>query len=636
MSNVLWRWADPSGKQRRVKLDELRSALAGGLVAPNTPVWKPGWKAWRPAQEVPELQGGETPPPANGDGVPDIPPPPLAVLAVQHDFEAEAERMSNVPEEEPPPPPSYVPLPAKGGSVPTMIGGSGVVVTAPGKSIPPPPAKASAIPTQIGLPPPPEIKALAEQRAAAKDDGIEELSAADLFEEVPSMPSTSAAEASGIDGEIPRRDARWLLQQLKADIAEIRAKRPPKNKGLVVVAGLVSLCVVILFLAIMSSILGAIFGSKDDAVASSSASASASSSEPPSVATTSETTPATAPSPEEPKPAAAAAAPRALGGCTTTGDPKLVSARAVITGGLEATVTQNGLAIGFATSAREGVAQWFESNTVSRVRGNADVRHVTPMILGGKAIAMLDFDRRGDRLQMRRVVPSGSLFDVGVADNAIMWAPHGTSSVAKLFDLEGEGPVEALRAVPLDGQKGVALAFRRGGSVYVGAAVGDAVLEPKSGLARITGSGQVGSPAVATSGDALMVAFADRAPDQEEWQVRFARTTLGQAPGESVVLALPEGGPGGQAMSPAIASLGGGAFLLAWTEGPVANHQVRAIAMDSDGRAAGSALTISAPGVNAGQPQAAVGPDGKGVVAFLVAKGKSYEVHATPISCASK
>jgi hypothetical protein len=306
----------------------------------------------------------------------------------------------------------------------------------------------------------------------------------------------------------------------------------------------------------------------------------------------------------------------------------------VITGGLEVNATPSGLAIGYAASPRDGVAQWFESALVARAfRLPGDVRRVTPMILGGRPSALADVDRKGDRLQLRRVVASTSLIDVGIADNAVVWAPHGTSSVAKLFELEGEGPVEALRAVPLSGTKGVAVAFRRGGAVFAGVATGDAVLEPKGSLASIAGLGQVGSPAIAASGDDVMLAWADRPQGQEEWQVRLARMTIGDKPGDATTFAIPEGGLGAQAMSPALAPLGGGRFLLSWTEGPVASHQVRAVAIGADGRASGTAMAISASGVNAGQPQAAVNADGKGVVAFLVAKGKNYEVHAAPIAC---
>ena len=81
----MWRWADPQGAQRRVRLDELRAALAGGVIAPNTPVWKPGWSEWQPAHEVPELASTSI---ASSNGVVmNIPPPPLAVVAVQKEFE---------------------------------------------------------------------------------------------------------------------------------------------------------------------------------------------------------------------------------------------------------------------------------------------------------------------------------------------------------------------------------------------------------------------------------------------------------------------------------------------------------------------------------------------------------------------
>ena len=86
MSNDLWRWADPDGQQRRVRLDELRAALAGGHIAPNTPVWRAGWRTWQSAHEVPELTSSALSA-ANGV-VPNIPPPPLAMVAMQHEFEA--------------------------------------------------------------------------------------------------------------------------------------------------------------------------------------------------------------------------------------------------------------------------------------------------------------------------------------------------------------------------------------------------------------------------------------------------------------------------------------------------------------------------------------------------------------------
>ena len=117
-NEIIWRWADPSGQQRTVRFDELRAALAGGLIAPNTPVWKPGWTGWQAAHEVPELTTSALSA-ANGV-VPNIPPPPLAVLAVQHEFERKVgdsfsppPMHAATPSAEPPPPPPYVPAPVK-------------------------------------------------------------------------------------------------------------------------------------------------------------------------------------------------------------------------------------------------------------------------------------------------------------------------------------------------------------------------------------------------------------------------------------------------------------------------------------------------------------------------------------------
>jgi hypothetical protein len=65
-------------------------------------------------------------------------------------------------------------------------------------------------------------------------------------------------------------------------------------------------------------------------------------------------------------------------------------------------------------------------------------------------------------------------------------------------------------------------------------------------------------------------------------------------------------------------------------------HQVRGQLLDASATAVGSAFTISAPEMNAGQAQASLGPDGRGVVAFLAAHGdagESFDVAAAPLLC---
>ena len=157
MNTDLWRWADPDGQQRKVRFDELRAALAAGVIAPNTPVWRSGWAAWQPAHEVPELTSASV---GGANGVVlNIPPPPLAMLAVQQEYEAAAGALAPAApkapaEDEPPPPPRYVPVPTKtpsihpsSGQLKTQIGGSAHVPVAPGSSPGGVPAAAGSWPT---------------------------------------------------------------------------------------------------------------------------------------------------------------------------------------------------------------------------------------------------------------------------------------------------------------------------------------------------------------------------------------------------------------------------------------------------------------------------------------------------------
>ena len=131
-----------------------------------------------------------------------------------------------------------------------------------------------------------------------------------------------------------------------------------------------------------------------------------------------------------------------------------------------------------------------------------------------------------------------------------------------------------------------------------------------------------------------MVAWADRASTDGEWTVRWTTVKPHESKHEATALTAPPGGLGGNVMSPSVASLGGGRFLLAWTEGATTNHQVRALTFAADGTPSSTPLSISASGDNAGQPAIALNDEGKGVVAYLSAKGKGgFELHVTPISC---
>ena len=98
-----WRWADRKGVQRLVHSDELRAALSSGALPPYTLVWRPGMNEWQPAYQVAELATVAIS--AQQGVIPNIPPPPLAMVAVQAAFERRADEPKT--DVEPPPPPIH-------------------------------------------------------------------------------------------------------------------------------------------------------------------------------------------------------------------------------------------------------------------------------------------------------------------------------------------------------------------------------------------------------------------------------------------------------------------------------------------------------------------------------------------------
>jgi len=170
--------------------------------------------------------------------------------------------------------------------------------------------------------------------------------------------------------------------------------------------------------------------------------------------------------------------------------------------------------------------------------------------------------------------------------------------------------------------------------VWMGTLAGTGGLATNGGLSKVDGLGTaIGSPAVAISNNVVLVAWADRASSDQPWGLRWVSFESGAAAGPAHSFAPPGGGKGPPIMSPALAPVPGGRFLLVWTEGPASGHAVRALTLGPDGAPLGDALDLSADGMNAGQAQAAVNADGAGVVAFLESSGSGFEVAATAISC---
>jgi hypothetical protein len=323
--------------------------------------------------------------------------------------------------------------------------------------------------------------------------------------------------------------------------------------------------------------------------------------------------------------------------CVNGSVAHIIAPRAQIRVGVETATSTNRIGLGFAASEKEGLAVSLDPTSLTasglpaKSHSKETIKRLVPVFAGKGLSAIIDADHKGEPMLGARSANDGS-FVLGASEGKLAWASRATDAPHAVFPLEGDEPVEALRAVPLS-QGGYAVAFRQGTSIYVGAMSADK--SANGALSRIAGLGpQIGSPALAASGGSALVVWADRAGTTDPWMLRVLRFQPGQPLGAPRPFVIPPGGLGEQAMSPGITSVSGDRFLLSWTEGPVSSHQVRAQTLSAAGDPLGTPMTISGEGINAGQGQPAVLADGRGLVVYLASPtGGTGQVVATPVSC---
>jgi hypothetical protein len=86
--------------------------------------------------------------------------------------------------------------------------------------------------------------------------------------------------------------------------------------------------------------------------------------------------------------------------------------------------------------------------------------------------------------------------------------------------------------------------------------------------------------------------------------------------------------------SPALAGFSGERFLLTWVDGNAEGHALRGQAVAGWGSPVGQVLDLSPADVSViGHPSVALGPDGRGIVAFLASSEVGFDVRATPVAC---
>jgi hypothetical protein len=333
---------------------------------------------------------------------------------------------------------------------------------------------------------------------------------------------------------------------------------------------------------------------------------------------------------------------RALAPCVVSGTAHVLAPSAIVAAGVEVRVLGDDVAIGFAPTDHQALGVGLDPATLTAsrtatARSMDPIRRVTPLGAGTGSLALaVDVDRKNDPVHGRRTVPFERPIQLGAANGSLVWTHPGGPVAGKLWPLEGDSSVDALRTAS-EGSRGdstTAIAFRRGGIVGFGTATGSAVLISKGDLGHVDGlGGAVGSPAVAMNDGFAVVAWSDRPSPGDPWRLRWVRFKAGEAASEPNTFTPPAGGKGEQAMSPGLAAIPGRRLLLIWTEGPTSRHDVRGLTLSEDGTTIGAPMNISSEGVNAGQGQAGVTANGKGLVAFLESTDDGFQVLATPISC---
>jgi hypothetical protein len=446
----------------------------------------------------------------------------------------------------------------------------------------------------------------------------------DVPEPAPIPPSPSGAKLHDLRAIAAQR-AQGAAERARHAWDDLRERTKDKPRWfLPVIAGTSACVLVILFAAGVKELMGS--GSTASSAATTATTTA------PATATAATTAAATVAT-------TAPVAPARPMECTTAGSPRTVAPKALVGSGVEVTDVGGKVALGFAAAPKEATLEIVDPQTTASLGSlhlpeNAKVRRV--VALDDKKMAV-DLDRKGDPLQGRRTLRAATPIDLGATEDGLAWAPLASDKSVKLWPLpSADQPVESLRGEPLPNAAGFAIAFRHAGAIWFGA-FGGTPPAPLGSLLHVDGLGpKIGSPAVAASGDRMMVAWADRATKDDPWSVRYAFFRPSDATAQSKTFSLGGGAPE-RAMSPSLAPLGGGRFLFVWTGCPEGVAcQVRGVVFNADGTTT-APFTASSEDVNAGQGQAAVLADGRGVVAFLAATGKhSFEVHATPIHCAEK
>ena len=147
---------------------------------------------------------------------------------------------------------------------------------------------------------------------------------------------------------------------------------------------------------------------------------------------------------------------------------------------------------------------------------------------------------------------------------------------------------------------GYGITFRRGGqsgSVLLGFVASDG--SQKSELQEVAGAPHfLGTPVIAAGQGVVLVTFAGRDAPDSAWQVFASLSKAGAPPGRARPLIS---APGGGAISPTVAALDGGHWLVQWTEGAAGHYRVLVQSFTADLSPVAEPVQVSPKGASAGQ-----------------------------------
>jgi hypothetical protein len=328
--------------------------------------------------------------------------------------------------------------------------------------------------------------------------------------------------------------------------------------------------------------------------------------------------------------------------CTLAGLTRTVAPRALMGPGIDVRTEGGDVAVGYATAMDKAAAVRLDPASLSTTATattssrRAIVHVATRLTHAGGLGLVVDTDGHEDNVHAQRTVLNEPFIQLAVSDETLVYSRDMDGRrTGKLWPLSGTGEVDAIQAAMGDwnGSPRIAIVFRQGNRVGFGLADAGDPIVPLGDLHYFDSlDAGMGAPAVGVGSGEALIGWADRPATDAPWSLRLVRMhdeTLDQP----WTFAPPGALKDESAMSPTIASLPGKRFLVAWTEGPSANHRVRAATLSARGEILGASLDISEPGLNCGAPRLAVTPSGRGVVAFLESSGNTFAVAATAVSC---